>query len=120
MHQKVTDRVLIIKAKGGLGNRILSAVTGLVLADLTNRTPFIDWRDGTYAPEGVDSYPLLFESRLATDCSAYDMAEDVHPGRLERKGQVAPYPHCREIFSRTPLRSVHLSQDRREPWEAGL
>lgn len=97
MHQKVTDRVLIIKAKGGLGNRILSAVTGLVLADLTHRTPFIDWRDGTYAPEGVDSYPLLFESRLATDCSAYDMAEDVHPAVWS--GRVRLHPnHFVEVF----------------------
>jgi hypothetical protein len=97
VHQRTTDRVLIIKAKGGLGNRSLSAVTGLVLADLTHRTPFIDWRDGTYAPEGVNSYPLLFESPLATDCSAYDMAEDVYPAIW--KGKVKLHPtHIVERF----------------------
>jgi len=82
--------VLIIKAKGGLGNRILSAVTGLVLADLTHRRPFIDWRDGIYAPEGVNAYPLLFESRLPTDCSAFDQAAEVHPPVWNGKVKLHP------------------------------
>jgi hypothetical protein len=52
--------ILLIKGKGGLGNRMLSAVCGLALADLTGRTPIIDWRDGSYAPIGTNAYPLLF------------------------------------------------------------
>ena len=55
-------RWLLIKAKGGLGNRMLSAVTGLVYADLTGRTPVIDWSDGVYAPQGRNAYPLLFDA----------------------------------------------------------
>ena len=53
-------QLLLIKAKGGLGNRMLSAVCGLVYAELTGRTPVIDWRDGLYAPRGTNAYPLLF------------------------------------------------------------
>lgn len=32
-----SDRSLLIKAKGGLGNRMLSAICGLIFADLTGR-----------------------------------------------------------------------------------
>jgi hypothetical protein len=65
-------RVLLIKAKGGLGNRILSAISGLVFADLTDRTPVIDWRDGSYAPLGENAYPLLFDTPIVTPCEAFD------------------------------------------------
>lgn len=81
------DRVLIIKAKGGLGNRILSAATGVVLATITGRRPVIDWREGMYLPAGTNLYPLLFE-RPADDPGpeAFDEERDVAPqiwsGRL--------------------------------------
>ncbi|MFW2541558.1 NodZ family protein [Primorskyibacter sp. 2E107] len=70
------DKTLIIKAKGGLGNRMLSAVCGLIFADLTGRAPIIDWRDGSYAPEGVNAYPLLFDTPIDTPIEAFDD----HPG----------------------------------------
>lgn len=73
------ERVLIIKAKGGLGNRILSAVTGLVYADLAGRTPVIDWRDGVYAAPGTNAYPLLFQSPIALDPGIFDNRRDVTP-----------------------------------------
>lgn len=72
-------RYLLIKAKGGLGNRMLAAVTGLVYADLTYRTPIIDWRDGAYAAPGVNSYPLLFDAPPGPE-----------PSRLEEIGDVVP------------------------------
>lgn len=68
----MSSRVLLIKGKGGLGNRILSAVCGLVYADLTGRDPVIDWRDGSYAPIGENAYPLLFKSPIARECAAFD------------------------------------------------
>lgn len=72
-------RYLVIKAKGGLGNRMLSAVTGLVYADLSGRIPVIDWRDGVYAAPGVNAYPLLFDTPLALDPAAFDERRDVTP-----------------------------------------
>lgn len=53
--------LLLIKGKGGFGNRILSAATGIVIAELTDRIAIIDWRDGEYMPRGTNAYPLLFE-----------------------------------------------------------
>ncbi len=69
-----TDRTLLIKAKGGLGNRMLSAICGLLFADLTGRRPVIDWRDGSYAPEGENAYPLLFDA--PKDMAAPDTFDD--------------------------------------------
>lgn len=68
----MASRILLIKGKGGLGNRILSAVCGLVFADLTGRQPVIDWRDGSYASVGENAYPLLFDTPLSLHCDAYD------------------------------------------------
>lgn len=73
------SRYLLIKAKGGLGNRMLAAVTGLVYADLTGRMPVIDWRDGAYAAPGVNSYPLLFRAPFGPDPAQLERIEDVVP-----------------------------------------
>lgn len=82
------DRILLIKAKGGLGNRMLSAATGLIYADLTGRRPIVDWRDGIYAPLGENAYPRLFDTPLTDDPSEIDPQAVVTPavwaGRLDR------------------------------------
>lgn len=80
------SRTLLIKAKGGLGNRMLSAITGVALAELHGRTPVIDWRDGMYVPVGVNLYPLLFDDPVGGNPADFDACEDVAPalwsGRL--------------------------------------
>lgn len=75
----MSEKFLVIKAKGGLGNRMLSAVTGLIYADLAGRTPVIDWRDGIYAQPGTNAYPLLFKSPLSTDPARFDSVTEVTP-----------------------------------------
>jgi hypothetical protein len=86
MISAAAERALVIKAKGGLGNRMLSGVTGLVLADLNNRTGYIDWRDGMYLEPGANLYPLLFDAGWMDDLGALDHETDVAPkiwnGRL--------------------------------------
>lgn len=86
----MSERYLIIKAKGGLGNRMLSALTGLIYADLCGRVPVIDWRDGTYAAAGVNAYPLLFKSPLALDPALFDDRSDVAPAPWI--GRMAEHP----------------------------
>ncbi|MFC3100244.1 hypothetical protein [Altererythrobacter lauratis] len=82
-------RALVVKAKGGLGNRMLSGVTGCVYADLHGRVPCIDWRDGMYVPQGENLYPLLFESSASGDPSLYDSADVAAPaiwsGQMDRQ-----------------------------------
>lgn len=74
-----TEKSLVIKAKGGLGNRMLSAVTGIVLARLNKRTPYIDWRDGMYVAPGENLYPHLFEADWMGDLEAFNDAAQVAP-----------------------------------------
>ena len=69
------EKTLLIKGKGGLGNCILSAVCGLVVADLMGRKPVIDWRDGSYAPMGENAYPVLFKTPITQDIAAFDSFE---------------------------------------------
>lgn len=87
MTDPAAARVLLIKAKGGLGNRMLSAVTGLIWADLAGRVPVIDWRDGVYAPAGQNAYPLLFDSPAMLTPEALEDSAGVVPdfwrGRLD-------------------------------------
>lgn len=83
-----SGKVLLIEAKGGLGNRMLSAVTGLIYADLAGRRPVIDWRDGVYAPRGENAYPLLFQSPDMPDPALFDDRTDgvtpaIWAGRLD-------------------------------------
>jgi Nodulation protein Z (NodZ) len=82
--------VLLIKAKGGFGNRILSAATGVILAELTARTAVIDWRDGEYLPTGTDAYPLLFESPVDLNPADFDERRDVTPAIWS--GRVGEHP----------------------------
>lgn len=70
---------LLIKAKGGFGNRILSACTGIVLAMTVGRVPIIDWRDGEYLPAGEDAYPQLFRDPVGVSPSSFDGDGDVSP-----------------------------------------
>lgn len=89
--QTVSNRpVLIIKAKGGLGNRMLSAVTGLITADLMGRDPIIDWRDGVYAPAGQNAYPKLFQSPIALNIEQFDNCEEATPDIWS--GQIDQHP----------------------------
>lgn len=86
----MTERYLVIKAKGGLGNRMLSAVTGLIYADLSGRVPVIDWRDGVYAPVGTNAYPLLFDTPITRDPADFDGATDVMPAVWSGQMKIEP------------------------------
>lgn len=90
MNTSPPARVLIVKAKGGFGNRILSAATGVIIAELTGRTAVIDWRDGEYLPKGQDAYPPLFENPTGLTASAFDDRTDVVPAIWS--GQLGAHP----------------------------
>ncbi|MFH8251576.1 nodulation protein NodZ [Microbacterium sp. B2969] len=116
-----SERFLLIKAKGGFGNRILSAATGIVLAEMTARTAIIDWRDGEYLPEGEDAYPLLFESPTRRKPGEFDQRTDVEPalwrGRLDEHpthviSDLFPNDHSNPfIYRRLSIDLAHPSVD---------
>jgi len=53
-------KYLLVKAKGGMGNRILCAVTGIIYGQLTKRTIVIDWRDGAYSNDSSNTFSKFF------------------------------------------------------------
>jgi hypothetical protein len=91
-------RILLIKAKGGFGNRMLSAATGIILAELAGRTAVIDWREGGYRKKGADSYPLLFESPVDIDPVEFDERRDVAPAIWSGRLGQAPVDLIEDIF----------------------
>ncbi len=110
----IEERALVIKAKGGLGNRMLSAVTGCVLAELNDRTPYIDWRDGMYVPPGVNLYPLLFDASWMGDLAPFDSSVDVAPACWSGHMDEQPVDIIRRDFPRehrNPLLYRKLSID---------
>ncbi len=56
-----TDQYAWIKAKGGMGNRMLCAASGMLWAELAGRVPFIDWRDDAYSLERENSIFHFFD-----------------------------------------------------------
>lgn len=93
-----TGKVLVIKAKGGLGNRMLSAVTGALLARLNGRTPYIDWRDGMYLALGENLYPYLFEADGRDNVAQFDGCEEVAPAIWSGRMAMHPTNLVHEMF----------------------
>lgn len=54
------DKYLVVKAKGGMGNRMLCAVTGILYGSLAGRKVVVDWRDKTYSNDGTNSFSKFF------------------------------------------------------------
>jgi hypothetical protein len=54
------DRYVLVKAKGGMGNRMLCALTGILYGELTGRRVVVDWRDAAYSNDGSNSFTRFF------------------------------------------------------------
>ena len=57
---KNNDKYVLVKAKGGMGNRMLCTVTGLLYGQLTGRKVIVDWRDMAYSNDGTNSFNEFF------------------------------------------------------------
>src|SRR6476660_4408245 len=53
-------KYVVVKGKAGLGNRMLSAMTGILYARLCGRRIVVDWSDLTYSNDGSNVFPRLF------------------------------------------------------------
>ncbi len=82
------SKCLIVKAKGGMGNRMLCTVTGLLYAKITNREVFVDWRDQAYADAGVNAFPLFFSCPVCQNGNfeenQVEVAPDIWKGCLNK------------------------------------
>lgn len=84
----MTQKILLMKGKAGLGNRLLAVLSGVLYARMTNRRLVVDWRDRAYARPGENAFPRLFASPDAGDPAAYESSTSVYPstwrGRLAK------------------------------------
>jgi hypothetical protein len=73
-------RVLVLKGKAGLGNRLLSVLGGILYCQLHKRLLCVDWTDGTYASKGEDAFQMAFRCDFPTIAlSRIDAIGDIHP-----------------------------------------
>jgi hypothetical protein len=87
-HSNKGDKYLLVKAKGGMGNRMLCAVTGILYGQITGRKTIIDWRDAAYCNDGTNTFSRFFnahqvfpETILPHDASIYP---DIWTGQLHK------------------------------------
>lgn len=81
----MTPKILVIRASGGLSNRLQAATAGVGYCLLTGRALCVDWRDGMYSDDFSNVFPLWFNVRglaVATPNEAAALARSsggVHP-----------------------------------------
>lgn len=56
------SKFLVVKAKGGMGNCMLCAVTGILYGQLTERKIIVDWRDESYSNDGSNTFSRFFDA----------------------------------------------------------
>jgi hypothetical protein len=59
------DKLLVVKGLSGLGNRIFSALNGILYSRASGRRLIFDWRDPQYSTDGTDIFHRLFECSSA-------------------------------------------------------
>lgn len=69
------DKFLLVKGRAGLGNRILSAMTGILYARLSGRRLIIDWSDFTYSNGGSNVFHSFFTCQ---SCKPNDQIPDTY------------------------------------------
>lgn len=73
-------RLVLVKAKGGMGNRLLCAVSGVLYAKLTQRDVLIDWTDATYSDDRSNVFNDYFSKPVVGQIdSPGDVADSVYP-----------------------------------------
>ncbi|MFC1738368.1 nodulation protein NodZ [Planctomycetota bacterium] len=55
------QKYLLVKAKGGMGNRMLCALTGILYGELTGRKIIVDWRDASYSNDRGNTFSRFFK-----------------------------------------------------------
>jgi hypothetical protein len=111
------NKFLLVKGIAGLGNRMLSALTGILYARLTGRKLIIDWSDPTFSQNGSNAFHDLFQ------CSICDPADDIREtdsvspaiwrGHLHRSATSMrkPYKNNTEFLKNTSIDLTRLDYD---------
>lgn len=70
------SRYLVVKGDQGLGNRILSLLSGILLARITERQLVVDWLDPFYSDGERDPFPALLTLDASLPTAALDALAD--------------------------------------------
>ena len=70
---------VLVKGIAGLGNRMLSAMTGILYAMLSDRKAVIDWTDRTYSSSGENVFQKLFVARNSVEVLPHWALDSVNP-----------------------------------------
>jgi hypothetical protein len=54
------SKYLVVKTKGGMGNSMLCAVTGILYGQLTGRCTIVDWRRSGYTNDDLNTFSKFF------------------------------------------------------------
>jgi len=76
---KKNKKFLVLKGTAGMGNRIMSFFEAVIYSKLTNRKLIVDWKDGVYAPAGVNSFFEFFESPITNPDLKIPNTDSVYP-----------------------------------------
>jgi len=85
--QSQSTPACVIKTKGGMGNRMLCAASGILWAKAVGRSPFVDWRDEAYSRNRENSFFHFFDNPAALRDPPADEHEIVPPvwqGHLDK------------------------------------
>jgi hypothetical protein len=72
-------KYLIVKGIAGLGNRMLSALTGILYAKLSGRRLIVDWSDSTYSSDGSNVFNRLFQCSSVNPNDQIPVTDSVSP-----------------------------------------
>lgn len=86
------SKFLLVKGRSGLGNRMLSALTGILYARLTDRRLLVDWSDPLYSDDGSNAFHRFFQCSLYGPTDDIPATDSVHPsiwrGRLHESSTI--------------------------------
>lgn len=73
------SKFLLVKGRSGLGNRMLSALTGILYARLTDRRLLVDWSDPLYSDDGSNAFHRVFRCLSCSPTSGIPATDSVFP-----------------------------------------
>ncbi len=83
-----SDQYLLVKGSGGMGNRMLCAVSGILYGEISKRKVIIDWSDKAYSVDGTNVFGSYFNCPGVYGLESLPDTDDISPeiwrGRLDK------------------------------------
>lgn len=73
------DKFLLVKGRGGLGDRMKCVVTAILYARLTGRKLIVDWSDPLYSNAGTNAFHCFFQCSLCNATDEIPASDSVSP-----------------------------------------